>query len=60
MLSRLPGASWTNQYSRDKPLFMTYYKLFSDKVSTNRSAQPNQIYKQFLKQRVMFAAGNPF
>ncbi|WP_230418842.1 hypothetical protein [Undibacterium griseum] len=58
MLSRLPAANWSTQYVRDKPLFLSYYKLFSDKVSTNRSAQPSQIYKQFLKQRALFAAGN--
>ena len=57
MLSRLPPSSWSGHYTNDKPLFITYYKLFSDKVSTNRTAQPGQIYRQFLKQRTAFNTG---
>jgi hypothetical protein len=57
LLSRVPGPRWTGQYIRDKSLFLSYYKLFSDTVSANRSAQPNKIYKQFLSQRTMFATG---
>lgn len=60
MLSRLPAASWTNRYGTDRALFISYYKLFSDKVSTSRSAQPSKIYRQFMKQRAMFAAGTRF
>ena len=60
MLSRVPSANWTSRYVQDKPLFMNYYKLFADKVSTNRSAQPSQIYKQFMGQRALFAAGTRF
>ena len=60
MISRLPTTSWTGVYASDKRIFMKYYSLFADKISTNRSAQPNQLYKQFIKQRGMFAAGHSF
>lgn len=60
MVSRLPAASWTKQYSVDKPLFIRYYDMFSDKVSSNRSAIPSQIYAQFIRQQAMFAAGTSF
>lgn len=54
MISRLPEKSWSGQYAKDKPLFIAYYKLFSDKVSSNRSAQPNKLYLQFIRQRALF------
>jgi hypothetical protein len=54
MLSRIPENKWTGQYAKDKKLFMDYYKLFSDKVSTNRSAQPKMLYLQFQKERKQF------
>lgn len=57
LISRVPTSNWTGMYAKDKPMFISYYNLFSDKVSSNRSAQPNQIYKQFLLQRSKFAAG---
>ncbi len=60
LLSRVPASSWTGQYRKDRPIFISYYNLFSDKVSSNRSAQSNQIYKQFMDQRSMFAAGTKF
>jgi hypothetical protein len=60
LLSRLSSSIWTEKYGKDKPLFIGYYKLFSDKVSSKPSPQANQVYKQFLKQRSMFAAGADF
>lgn len=60
MLSRVPSSSWTGTYATDKSLFTSYYNLFSDKVSSIRSAQASQVYKQFMKQRTMFAAGTRF
>jgi hypothetical protein len=60
LLSRVPSSNWTGQYAKDKPMFISYYNLFSDRISSNRSAQANQVYKQFMKQRAMFAAGTKF
>ena len=54
MLSRIPENRWRGQYAKDKKLFTDYYKLFSDKVSSNRSAQPKMLYTQFIKQRKQF------
>jgi len=60
MLSRIHRTSWTGVYAKDKPLFMKYYALFADKVSVNKSAQPNKIYLQLQKQHAMFVAGVKF
>lgn len=54
MLSRIPDSKWTGQYAKDKTLFTGYYRLFSDKVSSTRSAQPKMLYLQFQKQRKQF------
>lgn len=54
MLSRIPENIWTGQYAKDKKLFTDYYKLFSDKVSSNRSAQPKMLYMQFNRERKQF------
>ena len=60
LLSRVPASSWSGSYVKDKGAFTSYYKLFADKVSSNGSAQANQIYKQFIRQRTMFAAGGKY
>lgn len=54
MISRIPENKWTGKYANDKKLFMDYYKLFSDKVSSNRSAQPKLLYNQFINERSQF------
>lgn len=55
ILSRIPHTSWTGEYTDDRSLFMRYYVLFADKISTFRSAAPKKIYLQMEKQRTMFA-----
>lgn len=54
MLARIPGNQWTGQYIKDKDFFGTYYKIFADKISFNRSAAPKKLYVQFMKQRKDF------
>lgn len=56
MLSRIPENQWTGQYIKDKAFFGTYYKLFADKISSNRSVPPKYLYVQFMKQRKDFAS----
>ncbi len=60
VLSRIPQASWTGVYAQDKKLFMAYYGLFADKVSTVKSAAPSTIYRELQKQQTSFARGIPF
>lgn len=56
MLSRIPSDAWSGVYGKDKGLFLRYYNLFADKVSTNKSAQPNRLYRELQKQHASFAA----
>ncbi len=60
ILSRVPSGKWTGIYSQDRSLFIRYYSLFCDKVSTNRTMQANQLYRLLFKQRALWAAGKQF
>ncbi|MCA3060568.1 MAG: hypothetical protein ING60_12210 [Rhodocyclaceae bacterium] len=52
LLSRIPPEDWTGSYSQDRVIFRKYYYLFSDKVSSNRTAEPRKLYAQFVQQRL--------
>ncbi|KAF0162593.1 MAG: hypothetical protein FD157_3824 [Rhodocyclaceae bacterium] len=61
VLSRLPPSCWTGKYRSDKRLFLAYYALFADTVSSiGATAEIRQLYDQFMYQRARFAAGQPF
>jgi hypothetical protein len=57
MICRVPDSEWVGNYKTDKHLFLKYYKLFSDQISSNRSAQPKKLYLQFNDARIKFSAG---
>jgi hypothetical protein len=58
LLSRIPQTSWTGIYRQDKALFIGYYNLFADRISTHQSAASNQVYKQFIRQRSLHNEGS--
>ncbi len=60
MISRLPPASWTGDYKKDRQLFVKYYSVFCDKVSAHRTAQPAMLYRQMMTQRTLWSNGKPF
>lgn len=61
VLSRISPSSWTGQYRRDRRLFLTYYALFADTVSSvGATAEARQLYDEFMVQRTKFAARLPF
>jgi len=60
VLSRLPAATWTSKWGKDKGTFMPYYVLFADTVSSTKAASARDVYVSFLDQRSKFAAGVAF
>lgn len=60
VLSRLPAATWTSKWRKDKGTFMRYYVLFADTVSSTKAAPARDVYVSFLDQRSKFAAGVAF
>ncbi len=60
VLSRLPPATWTSTWAKDRRSFMPYYGLFADTVSSTKAAPPRDVYVLFQSQRSKFAAGSPY
>ena len=60
VLSRLPAATWTTKWGKDKGKFMPYYLLFADTVSSTKAAPARDVYVLFQDQRSKFAAGVAF
>lgn len=60
ILSRVPSNNWSGVYSQDRSLFIRYYSLFCDKVSSNRTMQANQLHRLLIKQRALWVAGKQF
>ena len=60
VLSRLPAATWSNTWRRDKREFMPYYSLFADTVSSTKAAAAREVYTLFQEQRAKFSAGVAF
>lgn len=56
ILSRVPGGQWTGAYTSDRRVFLKYYNIFCDRVSANRTAKPEQLYLQFMRQYSTWAA----
>lgn len=60
MLSRLPANTWSVKWAKDKAVFVPYYKLFADTISSTRAAPARDLYHLFQEQRSKFAANKPF
>ena len=60
VLSRLPSTTWTKKWGKDKAVFMRYYDLFADTVSSTKAAPARDVYALFQDQRSKFAASLPF
>lgn len=60
VLSRLPAATWTAKWGKDKVAFMPYYTLFADTVSSVKTAPPRDVYNLFQDQRSKFSSGVAF
>ena len=60
VLSRLPAATWTSKWGKDKGTFMPYYVLFADTVSSTKAAPARDVYVSFLDQRSKFDRGVAF
>lgn len=58
ILSRIASDKWTGSYGMDRPLFLSYYDLFADRVSSTRSSAPKPLYVQFMRQRQNFYSKN--
>lgn len=56
IVSRISSESWTGNYRIDRPLFVKYYDIFADRVSSARSAAPKPLYVQFMRQRQDYLA----
>jgi hypothetical protein len=60
VLSRLSGPTWSGTFRKDKRLFLRYYELFADTVSSTKASPPRSVYDLFQNQRTKFAAGIDF
>jgi len=60
VLSRLPKATWSGKWGKDRMVFMHYYNLFADTVSSTKAAPARDIYNEFQSQRANFASGIAF
>lgn len=60
VLSRLPAATWTGKWGKDRMAFMPYYNLFADTVSSTKAAPARDVYNVFQGQRSNFASGIAF
>ncbi|MFN4361908.1 MAG: hypothetical protein ACK4F4_14420 [Hylemonella sp.] len=60
VLSRLPAATWTTRWGKDRATFMPYYLLFADTVSSTKAIPARDLYNLFMDQRSKFAAGVAF
>ncbi|MDX6008769.1 hypothetical protein [Cupriavidus necator] len=61
IVSRISDSRWTGVYKTDKRLFLTYYKIFADTISTTGfSVGLKDMYILFMSQKAKFSAGLPF
>jgi hypothetical protein len=47
---RKPKATWQLNYVKDRPQFLTYYKLFAVKIAKPSSPAPKVMYRSFIKE----------
>ncbi|MDZ4731056.1 MAG: hypothetical protein SH820_14045 [Xanthomonadales bacterium] len=60
VLSRLPAATWTAKWGKDKVAFIPYYRLFADTVSSTKSVPARDVYNLFQDQRSKFSTSVAF
>lgn len=60
VLSRLPAATWTGKWGKDRIAFMPYYNLFADTVSSTKAAPARDVYNVLQRQRSNFASNIAF
>ena len=60
VLSRLPAATWSRKWGKDKGEFMPYYHLFAETVSSTKTPPARDVYVLFQDQRSRFDAGVAF
>ena len=60
VLSRLPAATWTGKWRKDRIAFMPYYNLFADTVSSTKAAPARDVYNVLQHQRSNYASGIAF
>ena len=54
VVSRLPESTWVGTFSKDKRLFLPYYRLFADTVSVTKASPTRVVYDLFQDQRKKF------